>query len=325
VLVADAHGGAKATNDKQTNDKHTNDKHTNDKHTNDKHTNDKHTNDKQTNDKHTNDKHTNDKHTNEKQTNATTRSRQPMNDTERIVLGTVTLASGTLAIYDVGVTSLVRAGLAPELPVVLVPGLPAGSTLDVLAAPIETGDFAGNWDHVLVMVAPGVVARSERVGEVIVDFARVLFIDDAARAHWNHDGSLDGRADYVFWGRDAAALAAVVGAPALAGSTGDHGWVDAPLDDVLRHGERTEAERQARGLRVATDFRPHSHHWQALEDVRRSAHGAGVVDVDGARACLWMTSWGDGIFPVFRDVDASGALLRVRVQLFADATVEAPG
>jgi hypothetical protein len=170
---------------------------------------------------------------------------------------------------------------------------------------------------VVVQLAPGVVARSEHVGDVIVDFARVLFIDGAARAAWNHDGCIDGRADFLFWGRDAATLAELVGAPAVAQQPGSFGWLDLPVDDVVQKGQAAEAECHARGLKLATDFRPHSHHWQALEQVRRSPHEAGELDVGGVRACLWMTSWGDGIFPVFRDLDTNGALLQIRVQLFA--------
>lgn len=237
-----------------------------------------------------------------------------------IHLGDVTLPSGLLDIYDVGITALVLAGHVPEVPVVAVPGLPTDRVLEVLAAPITGGDWAGHWDHVLLQISAGHVVRSEQVGEVIVDFARVLFIDRAARANWNHQESIDGLADFVFWGRDAAALAEAVGAPPLAVDQGSYGWVNTALEDAIAYGKRAEAAREARGFKLATDFRPHSHHWQALEQVRSSPHEAGVIEVAGSRACLWMTSWGDGVFPVFRDFDESGALLQVRVQLSHDET-----
>lgn len=81
----------------------------------------------------------------------------------------MTVPLGTLATYDVGVTSFVLAGRIPEVPLVAVEGLPADARLDVLAAPIEAGEWAASWDHVLVQVAPGVVARSEHAGDVIAN------------------------------------------------------------------------------------------------------------------------------------------------------------
>jgi hypothetical protein len=245
--------------------------------------------------------------------------------TTLLPFGEITTPSGTLEIFDVGVTALVRAGQVPEIPRVVVSGLPRDRPLVVLAASITDGEWAACLDHVVVRVGNAAVARTEHAGDVVVDFARVLFIDGAARSQWNHDGSIDGCADYVFWGRDAPALAAVVDAPALPDEPGVFGWVNAPVDEIVAHAQRAAAACATRGLKVAGDFRPHSHHWRALVALRRSAHGAGVVDVGGARACLWMTSWGDGIFPVLLDLAEDGALVQVRVQLFsggADGSTE---
>jgi hypothetical protein len=45
----------------------------------------------------------------------------------------------------------------------------------------------------------------------------------------------------------------------------------------------------------------------------------------GAIACGFATSWGDGIFEVHRDLDESGRLLRVRIELGTDERVALMG
>jgi hypothetical protein len=233
----------------------------------------------------------------------------------RVRLGDITLPAGVVAVYDVGVVAFVLSGQIPELPLVRVAGLPTDRLLEVWG--VRSADDCG-WDHVALHVSDGGVARRVHVGDVVVDFARIIFIDDEARGAWRHDDAIDGLADVVFWGRDAAALAEVVKAPALPADPGTYGWTNLAVDDAVSHGQRLESEKQARGFKLAWDFRPHSHHFQALEALRQNPCEAGVVDVGGARALLWMTSWGDGVFPVYTDLDGDGALLQVRVQLCAD-------
>src|SRR5687768_17657474 len=46
------------------------------------------------------------------------------------------------------------------------------------------------------------IASSKKLGECSVDFARLACVDFAALDSWQHDESLDGKADVVFWGRD---------------------------------------------------------------------------------------------------------------------------
>ncbi|MEU3693784.1 hypothetical protein [Streptomyces narbonensis] len=68
------------------------------------------------------------------------------------------------------------------------------------------------------------------------------------------------------------------------------------------------------GRRMAVDFRPHSHHWQIMREVRASQVAAGSVELGDARVLCAMTTWGDGYFPVIADLDSSGGLLAVRVR-----------
>ena len=73
--------------------------------------------------------------------------------------------------------------------------------------------------------------------------------------------------------------------------------------------------------KFALDFRPHSHHYHVMERVRGSATESGTIETGGAILCGFMTSWGDGIFPVEPDLDAEGRLVRLRVELGCNAIV----
>lgn len=235
-------------------------------------------------------------------------------------LGELTVPSGVLRIFDCGALALVSSGQIREVPDVRVGGLPRDRPLRVLASRISEGEFAGEWDAFRVEVAGTPTVSSELAGEVIVDFARLLFADASIGAHWKHDEPIDGQADFVFWGRDAPALAAAVGAPALA-EAGTFGWVNRPVDEVVALGTKAEEVKAAHAFKLATDFRPHSHHFQALAIARASPAGAASLDVAHLRVCLAFTGCGDGVFPVFRELDVAGRLCGVRVQL---AVPEAP-
>ena len=63
------------------------------------------------------------------------------------------------------------------------------------------------------------------------------------------------------------------------------------------------------------DFRPHSHHFHALAAARANPVGAGGLEVGGSKMLLFFTSWGDGVFPIYLDLDAEDRPVRVRIQL----------
>ena len=46
-----------------------------------------------------------------------------------------------------------------------------------------------------------------------------------------------------------------------------------------------------------------------------SATYSGTTELDGMTVCNFMTSWGDGIFDVYRDIDESGELAQIRIEL----------
>jgi hypothetical protein len=144
-------------------------------------------------------------------------------------------------------------------------------------------------------------------------------MDHAALDHWQHEDSLDGLADFVFWGRDAAALARTMKAPA----TGEgYGWLDLPLAEAEAKALAADTIKAENRWLLAMDLRPHSHHFHALAAARKSPHGAGTIEVCGAQVCLFFTSWGDGVFPIYLDLDGKERPVQVRVQLATEVATQ---
>jgi hypothetical protein len=205
---------------------------------------------------------------------------------------------------------------------VAVTGVQADRPLAILGERMPSdGPDAGRWRSVWLECLPGgEVVRSELAGTVAVDEARLMFTDVDALGQWQHEQPLDGQADFVFWGRDAERVARATGAADL--GNGQWGWVDLPVRETVQRGIAVEEMRDQNSYKLATDFRPHSHHFLVMRQVRATPTESGTVEVGGVRVCTFMTSWGDGFFPVFRDVDAGGRLVRVRIDLGNDQIVE---
>jgi len=181
------------------------------------------------------------------------------------------------------------------------------------------------WRWVDLEVRPGrKVAKSERAGRVYVDRARLMFADIDALREWKHDDSIDGQADMVFWGLDAEAAAKEAKAPRLPDSddTAMYGWENIPDADARRKGGLVWQAMQKNQWKVALDYRPHSHHWNVMRQVRASATESGTIEVGGATMCGFMTSWGDGLFYVVVECDKGGEVVRVRLQLGDDERVK---
>lgn len=195
------------------------------------------------------------------------------------------------------------------MPVVAVGGVPVDRVLRVEAT---RGDLGDRWQDMTLRVADGPVGHTVRIGHVGVDWARLAFADADALGSWRHNSTLDGRADVVFWGRAQDEAVAEFGGTAL--PEGVHGWEDLDLATAVQRYESVEAWSAAAPDRVLRlDFRPHSHHYQVMRQVRASDHEAGTIPVGDAQVLFAMTSWGDGIFPVHADYDPDGELLAVRV------------
>ncbi|GAB1511901.1 DUF2185 domain-containing protein [Actinophytocola sp. KF-1] len=200
---------------------------------------------------------------------------------------------------------------------VAVRGVPADRELPVHGVRMDPdGPDAGRWRSVWVECAEGEPARSVECGYVLVEEARLMFADPAALTGWRNDEPHDGLFDLVFWGRDATAVAERLSAPALDQDT--FGWTDLTKAELASHYSRLRAEDEAK---FHTDVRPHDDHHRLLSRMRGAPTESGVVEVGGALMTGWYTSWGDGAYPVHRDLAEDGTLLRVRVELGAEEIV----
>ncbi|MFJ2092025.1 hypothetical protein ACIOEW_22550 [Streptomyces sp. NPDC087901] len=207
------------------------------------------------------------------------------------------------------------------VPVVVVGGVPSDVHLPVLASRADFGDGAGpRWSEIAVRMSAAEVESSVLLGDIGVDWARVLFGDADALNAWQHDEPVDGLADVAFWGAAAEEAAVTFAASELGepGEDGVRGWTGLAVAEAMEKVLALQNWKEETGRRMAVDFRPHSHHWQVMRQVRASEVESGTVEVGDARLLCAMTSWGDGYFPVSADLDASGAVVAVRVN-FSDA------
>jgi hypothetical protein len=231
-------------------------------------------------------------------------------------LGEITVPSGQLALFDVGLFGfLPRPALEPAI---ITVAAPSDRPLAVVGQRLGVGRFAACWDHVAVELGEGRITAAHRLGEAGVDFARLLAIDHAALDHWQHEDSLDGKADVVFWGRDDGELARAMNAGRLAEGWG---WLNLTTAQAEAKADDAARRKATARLLLTIEHRPHSHHHAALAALRASPSGSGAVEVGGSRACLFATSWGEGVFPVYLDVDGDGTPVRVRVQLHTPASL----
>jgi hypothetical protein len=197
-------------------------------------------------------------------------------------------------------------------PVVTVGDVPTDRPLPVTAVPADWG-----WLHIRVGLRDGVPIAARPLGRIGVDFARFMFADAHALGSWEHNRTLDGLADLLFWGRDESEIAAEFGAERT-GTPGDdsYGWLNLPVRDAYARAVALDNRRKADPpRRFAYDFRPHSHHWEVMARVRASENEAATIEVGGARLMMAMTSVGDGFFPVHQEVDRDGVLVAVRITI----------
>jgi hypothetical protein len=204
------------------------------------------------------------------------------------------------------------------IPVVAIGGLPTGQEIGVTAVGRDFGRIGTRWESVSINLGSGEPSSSRLLGHVGVDAARLSLADADALAAWWHEEPIDGMADVAFWGYSVHAASDHFGALPLPAPGEDvaYGWTDLPVGEAvdraiaLQEWLDADAER-----RLAVDFRPHSHHWQVMAQVRATEHEAGTIEVGAARTMCFMTGWGDGFFPVYADHDADGHLIRVRIVL----------
>jgi len=195
---------------------------------------------------------------------------------------------------------------------VVVGGLPHGP-IPVVGSLLD-GELAQRFRSVdLVIDERAAVARSETVTGVMVDHGQLLCAGLGPLGAFKMWESLDGLADFVFWGRDAAPLAAASQAPEL--DDGLFGWTDLPMARVGEHAGPIQQRIHEEKLGVNVDYRPHCNLERLNAQIRSSDERNGRLVLDSARTCGFDNRWGDGIFPVIRDLDAQGRTIRVRMDV----------
>jgi hypothetical protein len=199
-------------------------------------------------------------------------------------------------------------------------GLPSGRPLRVRGARMpEDSPYRERWHSIWVEADEQPPTGTEDVGYVAVDEARLAFAGPDALTAWRTDDPVDGLADLAFWGRDARILAARTGARPL----GDDalGWAGLPVMDAAQRAKDLYHVRESEGLRFALDLRPHDDHHRLLSLARTAPTQSASVEIGGQAVCGFFTSWGDGTFPVHRDLTADGVLCRLRVEVGAPEIV----
>jgi len=196
---------------------------------------------------------------------------------------------------------------------VVIGGIPRNQTIRVLGERCEEPN-TDRWRRIIVECSPNkMVFRSLEVGAIAVDYARILVADLDALGIWKHDESLDALSDYLFWGRDADLVAAAFNAPKLGDN--EFGWLNLAADAAEENGVAVEEYRDKHSLKIAVDYRPHSHHWQVMKDVRASRTESSTTELGGVQVCNFMTTWGDGFFVVHRDMGKDDELIQVRLEM----------
>lgn len=246
-------------------------------------------------------------------------------------LGHVDIRSGTLTVVDFGfigawsgsngaAQAAMQAVAAQRysfehegVPAVVVPHLPRGR-FPVSSVRILQGPFANLRQAVMIDFVPNPqAARTIELGKVCVDNARIGLFDVDALGAWNEEAPVDGLADVVFWGLHQNEVAAQFRAPSL-GEDG-FGFKDLPVAQAMPLAQQLDQLRNTGQYRFAFDYRPHTHPYYLLAQLRENPTEAGVLDVGGMLACGFMTTWGDGEYPVLLDLDAQNRPIRCGIFL----------
>lgn len=205
---------------------------------------------------------------------------------------------------------------------IAISGFPTSGEFEVVGDLMEDEEFSEFWSSVTIEIDTNKkIEKSEKIGVVAVDWARLIAIDLNSLGKWEHEKPLDEKADFVFWGRDAEKVANHFKAPKIEDTI--YGWEGLSIKEVMAVGESVEDYRDQQGLKVATDFRPHSHHFLMMRQLRTSDFESGVLQVGDGTVCAFMTSWGDGFYPVYRETDKEGNLVTVRIELGTEESIEA--
>jgi hypothetical protein len=191
--------------------------------------------------------------------------------------------------------------------------------LPIHATPVQQGEFAGRWRSIDVVIDPNLpVVRSAAIQGVMVEHGQMVCADLDAFGQFRMWDSLDGLADFVFWGKDAPAIAEKFQAPRL--DDRNYGWVNVPEAEIGKLAKAVQDRIASEKLYAAVDYRPHRNLEKLNAQIRHSGSESGHVQLAGVAACGFRNGWGDGIFTVARDFDAADRLVRIRLDVGNDET-----
>ena len=197
---------------------------------------------------------------------------------------------------------------------VVADGLPTDRSMKVIGIPMPEGEFAGRWQQIDVIVdAEAKIKDSQTVEGVMVEHGQLMFVGLSPLGEFRMWESLDGLADFVFWGPDAPNLAKDVKADDL--GSGEFGWKDRPDDAIGGDAHRVQDRVEADGLAVAVDYRPHCNLEKMNAKMRVSDEDTAQISLGSHKVVGCGNRWGDGIFAVTRLLDRGGRVARVRVEL----------
>jgi hypothetical protein len=206
-----------------------------------------------------------------------------------------------------------------QLWAVAVGGLPAGPTLRIEASPMPQGEFAGRWRTIDVVIdADAAVAQSLPVQGVMVEHGQMICADLEAFGAFRMWETLDGLADFVFWGKDALAIAEKFQASRL--DDCNFGWVNVPDARMHTYAQPVQDWIKSQRLHAGVDYRPHCNLEKLNAQIRDRELEAGQLELAGAQACGFRNRWGDGIYTVIRDFNAGGRLVRIRLDVGNEET-----
>jgi hypothetical protein len=204
---------------------------------------------------------------------------------------------------------------------VVIGGLPRDRALGVYGIRRPANPAGVLWQWVYLDIQPdGAIARTDYLSSIVSYYGQLMFSDVLALHEWHQIESIDGKADLLIWGRDEASFARGVGAPQYADNTGraNYGWLDVPVEDAEEREQELDALARECGRAVRVGASPHSHAYYMGQQMGSTEVQAGMITVGGALVCGLHAdcSWRE--FPVFRDLDRDGRLVRIRVYLDLD-------
>lgn len=190
--------------------------------------------------------------------------------------------------------------------------LPTQQSLRIAAQRCAEPDFAQRWQRVEVALpTEGEEAESQLLGTVAAATGTLLLLDVEALPDWEQEHSADGKADLLCWGPDIEPLAQAAAIPEI--EEGQFGWLDLPLAQIEETAKSVQQMAAEHSWRFSSEVLTHTHPFLLKRFL--AASGWAEFEIGGTQAFAFETTWGDGSFEIYRDSDASGQPIALRLEL----------